>query len=204
MQGWCELTPATSHGACSTLSIGEFPRGANASSLSQILQKREDVPQKYFLSPRACKGILRRAKERGKELPPELKAALEAQAKNETPSKDVKSPTVLKIRQPRDPKRGGAGAMWQQEQSYTVATHQDQTLFTQTVGLNDQGGGRMETYTDTAPTMRTQAHNHPPVVQDATVYVSGGFASFDEKPVAGSVRAAGGDRGGGSENLVTQ
>ena len=81
MQGWCELTPATSHGACSTLSIGEFPRGANASSLSQILQKREDVPQKYFLSPRACKGILRRAKERGKELPPELKAALERQAK---------------------------------------------------------------------------------------------------------------------------
>ena len=81
MQGWCELTPATSHGACSTLSIGESPRDARESSLSQILQKREDVPQKYFLSPRACQGILRRARERGKELPPELKAALERQAK---------------------------------------------------------------------------------------------------------------------------
>ncbi|WP_363176756.1 hypothetical protein [uncultured Selenomonas sp.] len=59
----------------------------------------------------------------------------------------------------------------------------------------------METYTDTAPTLRAQAHNHPPVVHDATVYVSGGFASFDEKPVAGSVRAAGGDRGGAARIL---
>ena len=75
---------------------------------------------------------------------------------------------------------------------------------TASLGLDDQGGGRMDVFTDIAPTMRTQAHNHPPVVHDATVYVSGGFASFDEKPVAGSVRAAGGDRGGGSENLVTQ
>ena len=78
--GLVRTASATSHGACSTLNIGEFPRDASASSLSQILQKREDVPQKYFLSPRACKGILRRAKERGKELPPELKAALEQQA----------------------------------------------------------------------------------------------------------------------------
>ena len=79
-QEWFELKQRTSAGVSSTLNIGESPRGANASSLSQILQKREDVPQKYFLSPRACKGILRRAKERGKELPPELKAALEQQA----------------------------------------------------------------------------------------------------------------------------
>ena len=129
-QDWFELKQRTSHGASSTLNIGEFPSAASASSLSQILQKREDVPEKYFLSPRACKGILRRAKERGKELPPELKAALEAQASE-------------------------------------------------------------------------QAHNHPPVVHDATVYVSGGFASFDEKPVAGSVRAAGGDRGGQRESCDT-
>lgn len=74
---------------------------------------------------------------------------------------------------------------------------------TASLGLDDQGGGRMDAFTDIAPTMRAQAHNHPPVVHDATVYVSGRFASFDEKPVAGSVRAAGGDRGG-SENLVTQ
>lgn len=35
---------------------------------------------KYFLSPKACQGILRRAKERGKKLPTELQVALEEQA----------------------------------------------------------------------------------------------------------------------------
>ena len=57
---------------------GAFPNEENASTLSQILQA--SVPQKYYLSPRACLGILRRASARGKELPPVLKAALERQA----------------------------------------------------------------------------------------------------------------------------
>ena len=57
---------------------GAFPNEENASTLSQILQDR--VPQKYYLSPKACLGILRRASVRGKELPPVLKAALERQA----------------------------------------------------------------------------------------------------------------------------
>ena len=57
---------------------GAFPNEENASTLSQILQDR--VPQKYYLSPKACLGILRRASARGKELPPVLKAALERQA----------------------------------------------------------------------------------------------------------------------------
>ena len=37
------------------------------------------VPSTYFLSPKACLGILRRASARGKELPAVLKAALERQ-----------------------------------------------------------------------------------------------------------------------------
>ena len=91
---------------------------------------------------------------------------------------------------------------YEKETSPTIATDGKHGVLQ--CGLDDQGGGRMDVLTKTAPTMRAQAHNHPPVVHGATVYVSGGFASFDEKPVAGSVRAAGGDRGGGSENLVTQ
>ena len=35
---------------------------------------------KYYLSPKACQGVLRRAERRGKELPPILKAALERQS----------------------------------------------------------------------------------------------------------------------------
>ena len=58
-------------------SFGESPKEENVSHLSQIL---EDCPHpKYSLSARACLGILRRAERRGKELPPELKEALEKQ-----------------------------------------------------------------------------------------------------------------------------
>ena len=57
---------------------GAFPKEENVSTLSQILQTR--VPKRYYLSPKACLGILRRASVRGKELPPVLKAALERQA----------------------------------------------------------------------------------------------------------------------------
>lgn len=60
-----------------TLNFGESPSVAAESTLSQILE--EDVPQKYYLSAKACEGILRRAKRRGKALPPILDAALRAQ-----------------------------------------------------------------------------------------------------------------------------
>ena len=63
------------HGASMTLNTGEFPSAANASTLSQILQA--NAPEKYYLSPKACLGILRRAERRGKELPTILKEALE-------------------------------------------------------------------------------------------------------------------------------
>ena len=59
------------------LNTGECPNEERESTLSQILQTR--VPQRYYLSPKACLGILRRASVRGKELPPVLKAALERQ-----------------------------------------------------------------------------------------------------------------------------
>lgn len=42
-----------------------------------------NVPQKYYLSPRACLGILRRASERGKKLPDVLEIALRKQAEQE-------------------------------------------------------------------------------------------------------------------------
>ena len=63
-------------------SFGESPNAVVESRLSQIL---EDTPlPKYYLSEKACQGILNRANRRGKELPKELKEALENQA---SPSK---------------------------------------------------------------------------------------------------------------------
>ena len=65
-------------GGASTLNTGVSPKDAKESSLSQILQA--DPPLKYYLSPKACLGILRRAFERGKELPKKLECALKIQA----------------------------------------------------------------------------------------------------------------------------
>ena len=55
-----------------------LPNGVAVSRLSQILEVCP--PPKYSLSAKACRGILNRAEKRGKALPPELKAALEAQS----------------------------------------------------------------------------------------------------------------------------
>ena len=60
------------------LNTGVSPREDLVSSLSQILE--DSPPRKYYLSRKACLGILRRARERGKPLPPQLEAALKAQA----------------------------------------------------------------------------------------------------------------------------
>lgn len=77
---WQEFHSVTSHGEFLTLNIGESPSVAVESSLSQILQPQEDVPQKYFLSKRGCQGILRRAAVKNKTLPTELEQALREQA----------------------------------------------------------------------------------------------------------------------------
>lgn len=73
---WEILSPW--RGESSMLNTGASPNAAVESSLSQILQG--SVPERYYLSRTACLGILRRARERGKELPLQLKAALMAQA----------------------------------------------------------------------------------------------------------------------------
>lgn len=66
-------------GVYSTPNFSECPNAVKESSLSGILATG-DVPRKYYLSPKACRGILRRAERRNKELPARLKAALEAVA----------------------------------------------------------------------------------------------------------------------------
>ena len=61
------------------LNTGPAPRsGAAGSTLWSILEERPH--QRYFLTRKACQGILRRAYERGKPLPEQLRIALEIQA----------------------------------------------------------------------------------------------------------------------------
>ncbi len=72
-----------SHGACLTLNSSECHSVVEESSLSDILETG-DLPARYFLSPRACAGILRRAEKRGRELPRALRDALERAAQTTT------------------------------------------------------------------------------------------------------------------------
>ena len=65
-------------GEFSMRSFLEFHNGGAESRLSQILQGGQ--LRKYYLSAKACQGILNRAKRRGKELPEMLRIALEQQA----------------------------------------------------------------------------------------------------------------------------
>ena len=68
------------------LSLPAYHSGAVASSLSDILEKTGDVGPQYYLTPRACAGILRRAEKRGKELPEQLRRALETAAGRPAPT----------------------------------------------------------------------------------------------------------------------
>jgi len=55
--------------------ISEWPSDAAVCSLSDTLETGA-VPQRFFLSAKACEGILRRAERRGKDLPQALHQAL--------------------------------------------------------------------------------------------------------------------------------
>lgn len=62
-----------------TLNTSTWRNGASVCSLWGILE-RGNLPQRYYLTPKACVGILRRAVNRGKELPALLMRALKAVA----------------------------------------------------------------------------------------------------------------------------
>lgn len=77
--GWESFSPKwenagmLEHGECWTHNGSELPsavEGSSACSLASILEP------KYFLSQKACAGILRRAEKRGKDLPTALRRAL--------------------------------------------------------------------------------------------------------------------------------
>jgi site-specific DNA-cytosine methylase len=72
---WCDAGMGF-RGVCSTANFSESPNAAVECSLSDVLE--DHAPQRFFLSPRAAAGILRRAEKRGRELPTHLRQALEA------------------------------------------------------------------------------------------------------------------------------
>ncbi len=80
-QRWPKSGTASA-GEWSTLDTSEFPSDAVECSLSDVLETT--VSERYALSARAAKGILRRANARGKKLPRPLEAALHQTATDES------------------------------------------------------------------------------------------------------------------------
>ncbi len=71
-----------SAGGCLMLNTSEYPsEGVVSSSLADVLLTQQVLP-KFYLSPTACEGILRRANRRGKTLPEALTKALQEQVKS--------------------------------------------------------------------------------------------------------------------------
>lgn len=141
-------------GDSSTLNIGECPREENVSLLSWILQG--EVPEKYYLSAKACRGILTRASRRGKKLQELLETAL-LEMIEWWASRGGQAYT-LKIRSGCT--GGGKGALVQTEKTGTLSTLQDQTLFqpvyclagniidrSETAGANGSGVKENQSYT---------------------------------------------------------
>ena len=76
---WHNYLDVKSHGGYSMLN-GGYLKGVKESFLSQILVPASLVQKKYYLSKKACEGIMRRANARGKKLPEALRMALEHQS----------------------------------------------------------------------------------------------------------------------------
>ena|GEM_PF-2083856 len=74
MPEWLEGVELISLGGCAMPSILESPNVGVESSLWQVMES--NAPPKYYLSKKACEGIIRRAANRGKTLPRLLEMAL--------------------------------------------------------------------------------------------------------------------------------
>ena len=70
----------TSRGVCLTAKTLESPSNAAACTLLPCIEAGE-IQEKYFLSPNAATGILRRVDQMGRNLPPSFRRSLEMLAK---------------------------------------------------------------------------------------------------------------------------
>ena len=135
-----------------TLNIVESPNAERESLLSWILEV--NAPEKYYLSARACQGILTRASRRGKKLPDLLQTALLEMIEWWQGGRNTAY--TLKIRSGCT--GGGKSALVQTEKTGTLSTLQDQTHFQAIPVLNDQGGGAMSVSYNMTGTLRASEH----------------------------------------------
>ena len=185
------------------LNTSECPKGAVESSLSQILL--DTVPSRYYLSRRACLGILRRAKERGKPLPPQLEQALKLQAGTAddgalmAAANRQKQTFVAAFSANAGSRAGSTG--YQEEVSPTLKGSQSGGMMPAVLCLNDQGGGVLDCSEEISGTLRAQEHGHQPAVLFECHGIDGRYRG--PLPVAPTLSARAGT-GGGNLPLALQ
>lgn len=132
-------------------------------------------------------------------------------------------PYTLKIRSGCE--GGGKGALVQKDKSATLATNNDQYLFQPIIV--DSIGGNAETawQGDTAPCLKATHYKNPPSIvvaagfcplqsetakgigyidKPAVVYAQKAYTEFKDESVLSTLKANGGNYGGGSENIVVK
>ena len=185
------------------LNTSECPKGAVDASLSQILL--DTVPSRYYLSRRACLGILRRAGERGKPLPPQLEQALKLQAGTADDgalmaAANRQMQTFVAAFSANAGSRAGSTG-FQEEVSPTLKGSQSGGMMPAVLCLNDQGGGVMDCSEEISGTLRAQEHGHQPAVLFECHGIDGRYRG--PLPVAPTLSARAGT-GGGNLPLALQ
>ena len=207
-------------GSLGTLNTSECPSDVVESSLSQILL--DTVPSKYYSSQTACRGILRRSEERGKELPKKLKAALmiqaglcsldelsELNAEADSDSSDGQGTENIKFSAGFSAGAGSsAGSIAYSEQiAPTLKGSASGNCMPSVLCLNDQGGSIMECSENISGTLRAQEHGHQPLVlsEGPDLYENHGIDARYRGPlsVAPTLPARAGT-GGNNLSLVAQ
>ena len=187
---WQTVFP--SHGGQSTHNFSECPKDAEESRLSRILQGF--APRRYYLSTTACRGIIQRAKARGKPLPEALLRALEIQGNMASSGVPMELPQAFACNQ-RDEVRdlhdvsaaltaqpgmkaqtfvsagfsAGAGASagstgYTEELAPTLKGTESGNCMPSVLCIHDNGRRMMDCQREKTGTLRAQEHGHQPLV----------------------------------------
>jgi DNA (cytosine-5)-methyltransferase 1 len=144
-QVWLLAQMGGQHGASLMPNISTWPNDAVVCSLSSVLQTGP-IPPRFFLSSKACSGILRRAEVRGRALPPPLHAAL-AHVVQTTIKGTPLVPVAYQV-------TGNDGARATGDITGALDTGTDRTSTVLVFSCKDHGADAG----DVAPTMRAMGH----------------------------------------------
>ena len=183
MQGAFWETDGLSLGEYTMHSFGEYPKEDVESHLLQILE--DNVLPKFFLSVKACLGILKRIKEKNKPIPQILEQALMQQSHS-------KSEQVV---------TGGA-----KESSYNVTEQgpcqQSITNMCSTVAI--EGNGQRNSHNGDGYAETDKMYTLNTVERHSVAYSQDAYDKYTETDKAATIKQSGGVYGGGQRHLLYQ